>query len=191
VPRRDLPARESLSASPPLLSICSSAPPSTHCDKNAPRTAATVLPDKILPGSPPTPSTCRKQTTARPSIRALSGVAKMPSSSPCLPSRLPLPPILPENPLHSQQSPPATTHSALRRPSRASTTDRPEKHTGGGPRSACCALFDLRVDQTSVVEPSTCRDFSLFIGVREGNVLRKVVVDPIIMMRWHTVPYSP
>ncbi len=105
---------QSPSASPPLLSRCSSAPPSTRCDKNAPRTAG--LPDKTPRGFPPIPNTCRKQTAARLSVRALSGATEMPSSSLCLPSTLPLLP-------------------ALRRPSSASTTSHPETHTGAGLRS--------------------------------------------------------
>src|SRR6266702_4115567 len=135
VPPRDLPVRESPSASLPLLSPCSSAPPSTRCDKNAPRTAATALPDKIHRGFPPAPNTCRKRIAARLSVHALSGAAEMPSNSPCLPSSLPLLPALRENPLHSRQSPPAATRCALRRPNSASATSRPDTHTGGGLRS--------------------------------------------------------
>jgi hypothetical protein len=46
----DLLAHESLSTSPPLLSLCSWGPPSTRCGENAPRTVATALPDKIHRG---------------------------------------------------------------------------------------------------------------------------------------------
>src|SRR5208283_178241 len=136
--QHDLPAHEWPSALPPLLSLCSSAPRSTRCDKNAPRTAATAPPDKTLPGSPPAPGTCRKQTAARLSVRALSGVAETPSSWPCLLSTLPPPPALREIPLHSRQSPLAAIRSALRRPNSASATSHPETHTGGCLRSAGC-----------------------------------------------------
>src|SRR5579862_1313796 len=101
VPRRDLPAHESLSASPPLLSPCWLAPPSTRCDKNAPHTAATSLPDKTPPDSPPAPNTCRKRKAARPAVHAPSGAAERLSNSPYLPSILPSPPALREILPHS------------------------------------------------------------------------------------------
>src|SRR5208283_1806182 len=112
VRRRDLPARESLSASPLLPSPCSLAPRSTRYGKNAPRTAATAPPDKTPRGFPPAPDTCPRRTAAPLSARALSGAAEMLSSSPCLLSILPLLPALRENPLHSRQSPPAATRCA-------------------------------------------------------------------------------
>jgi hypothetical protein len=61
---RDLPARESLSASPPLPSPCSSVPPSTHSDKNAPRTAVTTLPDLFR-----SPRWCRRPLVFGPGSR--------------------------------------------------------------------------------------------------------------------------
>src|ERR1700722_9859821 len=87
-PPHDLPARGSLSASPPLLSSCWSVLPSTRCDKNAPHTAATALPDKTPRGSPPPPDTCPRQIAARPLARALSNAAETPSNWPCLLSTL-------------------------------------------------------------------------------------------------------
>src|SRR5580658_6312271 len=135
-PQHDLPGREWPSASPPLLSPCSSAPPSTHSDKNAPRTAATALPDKIHQDFPLTLNTCRRQTTAPLSARALSGAAEMPSNLPCLPSTLPTPPVPRGIPLHLRQWLPAAIRSAPHHPSSASATSHLETHTGGCPRSA-------------------------------------------------------
>src|SRR5271169_51858 len=103
-----LPARDWPSASRPLLSPCSSAPPSTRCDKNAPCTAATGLPDRTPPDFPLTPNSCRKQIAGCPSARVLSNAAEMLSSWPYLPSTLPRPLILPEIPLRSPQSPPGS-----------------------------------------------------------------------------------
>src|SRR5215472_8856020 len=56
-PQRDLPAHEWPSTWPPLLSLCWWVPLSIRCDKNAPCTAATTLPDRTLPGSPPSLNT--------------------------------------------------------------------------------------------------------------------------------------
>src|SRR5215472_9679126 len=111
--RRHRPA-SSLSTWPPLLSLCWWVPLSIRCDKNAPCTAATTLPDRTLPGSPPSLNTYRKQTAAHPSNHVLSGAAGTPSNSPCLPSILRPPPALREIPRRSHRSPPTAIRSALR-----------------------------------------------------------------------------
>src|ERR1700722_2248047 len=138
-PPRGLPARGWPSASPLLPSPCSWVPPSIRCDKNAPRSAATTLPGKTPPSSPPTPGTYRKRTVEHQPARALSSAVEKPSSWPCLPWPLPLLPALRESLPHSRRSPLAATHSAPRRPNSASAIAHRGIRTDSGPLAACCA----------------------------------------------------
>jgi hypothetical protein len=122
-----------LSASPPLLSLCSWAPPSTHSDKNAPHTAATALPDKIHRGFPPAPKHLSETNSRTPFsprsfkrrrsavqlalLRHRVVVLGSPEGPPKVFAGVFMLPALRENPRHSHQSPRAAIRSAPGRPS--------------------------------------------------------------------------
>jgi len=97
--------------------------------------AATAFPDKTSRDSTPVPGTCRKQTAARLSARALQVPQKRCPTSLVL-LRYFRQPNTSRNPSLLRQSPPVATRCALRRPNCASTTTLRETSTDGSPRSS-------------------------------------------------------